>query len=157
VRRYHTWPMLRVQTVAEHSWRAATICMELFSGGGVSTALLTEILLHDCGEVATGDVPHMAKRDNATFREEINRLEHRHSMTYPVRRYNLTFEQCRILKTCDLLECWEHGMEEVAMGNGFGKLVCDNIEAAIQRLLSEDKCLGETALVWMNRRRRELS
>lgn len=55
VLRYHTWPVLTRETVAEHSHAMAMIWLELF---GVPRAeVFVYILQHDLPELHTGDQP----------------------------------------------------------------------------------------------------
>jgi hypothetical protein len=134
VRRYHTWPVLRQQTLAQHSWRVATICVELSAAVGrrPSPELLTWCLLHDTlVEPHTGDLPHHVKRDNPALKAALTEIEAPllEAAGLPV----LSPFQVWVLKLCDLLEMWEFGMEEQAMGNRFGGPVVANMEAALER------------------------
>jgi hypothetical protein len=60
VRRYHTWPVLRPQTVAEHTWHVMRIWWQVY--GPMSPAVSSYLLLHDAGEGQAGDVQFGAKR-----------------------------------------------------------------------------------------------
>lgn len=58
-------PMLRHQSVAEHSYRVTLIVMTLveskkWSAGSIG-ALIREALIHDAEEIYTGDIPSSAK------------------------------------------------------------------------------------------------
>src|SRR5947208_2732904 len=66
VLRYHTWPHIRPQTVAEHGWQVARILLAWWPSA--SQELVNHCLFHDVGEVAAGDVPFPAKRDDEALR-----------------------------------------------------------------------------------------
>lgn len=56
-------PLLRSQSVAEHSWAVAIIAMELAKKMGVGTEEIAHrAVLHDIAEVLTGDVPSPLKK-----------------------------------------------------------------------------------------------
>jgi 5'-deoxynucleotidase YfbR-like HD superfamily hydrolase len=117
VRRYHTWPVIHQQSVAEHSWRVATIHGEVF--GPPLSATLLYMLLHDVGELSSGDVPFLAKDAVPGYREAARAAEAMGRCTLGVRLEELSEgEQVRV-KACDLLEMWEFGLIERRMGNEF--------------------------------------
>jgi hypothetical protein len=60
VQRYHTWPVLRPQTVAEHTWNVMRIWWQVY--GPMSPQVSTYLLWHDAGEGQAGDVQFGAKR-----------------------------------------------------------------------------------------------
>lgn len=67
-KRYHTWPMLREQNVAAHSFGVAMIYSMLAGqdgapeSGGLSVPGLMAALTHDLAEHKMGDLPAPAKR-----------------------------------------------------------------------------------------------
>lgn len=83
-RRYHTWPVLRQQNVAEHSFNVAMICSWLArqETPGIGAALLMAALTHDLAEHQMGDLPAPVKRAlpdyaEGTFREVWGGLENK--------------------------------------------------------------------------------
>ncbi len=73
VGRWHTWPMIRRPTSAEHVARVATIYCELW--GIPRGEVLYYILHHDSGELLAGDTPYWAKRYNPDLAKAVNAVE----------------------------------------------------------------------------------
>lgn len=125
VKRYHTWPVLREQTVADHTWHVLRIYDKLF--GLSSVDLVRAALYHDIGEVRTGDAPFPVKRDNPDLKAAYNRVEREHRvglLTYDPEQL-VSDDEIRKLKICDLVEMWEFGMEETLMGNNLAVPIVD--------------------------------
>lgn len=65
VPRWAIVPMERPQTVSDHCFRVALICVELVDGKGWSEGsvglLVLQALIHDAEEIHTGDIPATAK------------------------------------------------------------------------------------------------
>jgi len=65
VPRWTVVPMMRSQTVTDHSWRVAVIADDLACRLGVSLSMRDTMIrysvYHDIGEVETGDIPSTAK------------------------------------------------------------------------------------------------
>ncbi len=113
--RWHTWPMLRRPTVAEHASRVATLYVELW--GMPRAEVLYYALCHDHGEFTAGDTPYSAKELVPGLRENLNQAEKigrdRLGVTLP----EITQEEFLRFKVCDLLEMFETGVVEWRMGN----------------------------------------
>jgi 5'-deoxynucleotidase YfbR-like HD superfamily hydrolase len=62
VRRWHAYPELPIQTLADHQGRCAQILLALCPEA--SAALLDAVLHHDVSELFLGDLPWGAKRRN---------------------------------------------------------------------------------------------
>ena len=60
ITRWHVLPHIGVDTVANHSWNATMLLLEL--NPGASRALIVYVLNHDVAERWTGDVPTFCKR-----------------------------------------------------------------------------------------------
>ena len=73
VKRYHTWPMLKEQTVGHHCWRVACIFVEIF--GLPRAEVLYYCLHHDSGELFAGDVPFGIKAAVPGLKNSINQAE----------------------------------------------------------------------------------
>lgn len=116
-RRYHTWPALRDQTVAEHSWQVARLYLMIF--GIPRTEVLTYIIKHDMGEIVTGDPPFPIKAQNPALKAEMDRLEDIALGKMDVQLPKLTDYEKVLFKFCDLLDCLEHAKNEVLMGNRY--------------------------------------
>jgi 5'-deoxynucleotidase YfbR-like HD superfamily hydrolase len=127
VLRWHTWPVSRNQTNAEHQWNVARIVLAI--NPGASRELIMEAMFHDLGEIATGDPPYPIKRENPRLKEEMDRLETdtRRTMVLPWSlppQHPLTVFETWVLKLADCIETWEFALEEIMRGNRF----CDLVE-----------------------------
>lgn len=115
VKRYHTWPMLREQTVAEHTWQMMRIYHEIW--GPLSPDIVTVMLYHDCGELSAGDIPLYAKRDFPPLKEAMDKAEEAGLQRLSIDLPDLDLSSRWRVKMCDLLEGIEHCCVEYAMGN----------------------------------------
>jgi len=152
VRRYHAWPTLNEQTVGHHSWRVATLIIEIF--GMPRAEVLAYALWHDCGEMFSGDLPFMVKTavpglaDAMKLAEAVG-LEH-----LGVKLPELSKLERAQVKIADLLEMHEFGAMEVLMGNQFGAAVRDDTLAAAWRLSKEHE-LDTAIAAWINKQKKD--
>jgi 5'-deoxynucleotidase YfbR-like HD superfamily hydrolase len=165
VRRYHTWPVLRQQTNAEHQWNVARIVLAIWPGA--PRQLIFSALFHDMGEMGTGDIPYPAKRDNPDLKATCDAIEHSQHLRMclpwglpaPTRCAGL---DKRVLKLGDYIDMWEYALEELQLGNlnarVVGGRVLPPIEEIIRELMREgdeeaQRC-GVRAEEYMERRKR---
>lgn len=143
VKRWHTWPMLREQTNAEHTWQVMRLHWEIF--GPMSPEVSTAILWHDGGEMQGGDVPFPTKARNPDLKAGHDRVEQETiaAMLTPVQAAQLRTQLDLVdqtarwrIKVCDLLEMWEHGGLEMAMGNTLAAPIVHDTEAALEAMLA---------------------
>lgn len=131
VARYHTWPHTRQQSVGEHSWQIARILMAI---APFKTHLVRYAILHDVGELVTGDLPYPIKKDNPTLQSTMDTLESEatHLMTkmwdIPDPILRLEGSDKTVFKLAEFIEMWEFGWEEVLRGNRFAEKVRDRCE-----------------------------
>lgn len=123
VKRYHTWPTIQTQTVAEHSYHVLRIFIEIF--GPPSSKVTKFIIYHDSAEVVTGDSPFSAKRSNPALKKALDDAE---GAWYDVTIGDnpgavLTPMDRTRVKVCDLLEMAEFGYVETMMGNKYGEII----------------------------------
>lgn len=104
VLRYHAAPTVQPQNVAHHAWGVAVL-VHYITRGQASAALLMEALLHDSGELFTGDVPFTVKRDSPSLKFAFDLLERNareaKTTSSPAQ---LDTRELAILKVCDTLE-----------------------------------------------------
>lgn len=136
VRRYHTWPTLQVQTNAEHSWQVARIYEALF--GPPSAVVEQRIRWHDAGEIVTGDLPFPVKSKNPDIKVVFDEMERLAVVGLGVELAAVTDEERHRMKLCDLVEMWEFGMVELALGNRFAQPIVDRTYEAFMRLLVKE-------------------
>jgi 5'-deoxynucleotidase YfbR-like HD superfamily hydrolase len=129
-RRFHTWPVLREQNVAAHSWHVMMLGYVLYGQDlpGCTFQFIMALATHDMAECRMGDLPSPAKRtmdslltleDKGTsFREQWGVAEqsvlHRYNMDW---EQQLTDEEKRRMKVVDAMEGAIYCVRERAMGN----------------------------------------
>jgi hypothetical protein len=115
VRRYHVWPVLRQQTVGEHSWQVARIYEELF--GAPPAHVERYIRYHDAAEVVIGDPPYPVKAQSPALKKAYDALERVALADLGIVLPELDpIEKVRV-KIADWMELTEFGMEERERGN----------------------------------------
>lgn len=142
VERYHTFPTIHRQTVAEHTWQVLRIWFELFNEP--STLVTVNILLHDAGEILTGDIPHATKRDDDVLRKRLAELEAKHVSTMVALKRGTTYYQIPLLRErdrqririCNVLEMAEFSCDEIILGNRGGLTILYNTEDALAEILT---------------------
>lgn len=130
--RYHTWPMLRRETVAEHTWHVLVLWDRLF--GMPQPLVVRQVLYHDVGEMYTGDIPFPVKRDHPALGEMVSDLEvdARNLMGVPMPP--LAPPDKWRLRVCDLIDMLEVGYRERMMGNKFATPIIDGTHAEVMRM-----------------------
>lgn len=118
VKRYHTWPMIKEQTVGDHSARVAVISIYLTSG---SISAVVPSLLHDVAEKLTGDLPATAKWMFPKLEVAMDEAEQQVLL-----KEGLVYDYSPILKAADIVELIVHGWEELKMGNRYGEAIIRN-------------------------------
>ena len=129
VTRWHTWPMIRKPSVAEHASRVATLFVQLW--GIPRGEVLYYCLVHDHGEFTAGDNPYSSKELVEGLRENLNRAEAIGRDRLGIKMPEITEEEFLRFKICDLLEMFETAVVEWNMGNRYaGCVVVDCATAA---------------------------
>ena len=127
VKRYHTWPTLTQQTVAEHSYHVMRIFVEYMTKDFIFSGEIAKcILFHDIGEMATGDIPFPVKSNNPELKVILDRLEENHRHTLDLPEVRLSQDTVTAIKICDLLEMAEFGLHELRLGNQYAKPIIEN-------------------------------
>jgi hypothetical protein len=149
VQRYHTWPTIRKQTIAEHTWQILRIysCVDELN---VNTALA--IIYHDIGEHYTGDIPYPVKAQNPELKKEMDVLElqswaaqltawevpHIHALDIADKKF---------FKLVEIIEMAEFGLDEVCLGNSHGLLIADRCLRHVYKNIAFPACGKEARLV----------
>lgn len=156
--RYHTWPHIRQQSVGEHSWQVCRILLAIAPEHcGV---LLPHAVVHDIGEIGTGDVPYPVKANNAELGRMFDELEHATAdeicamwmLPTPIREWDKTLRWT--FKLAEFIEMWEWGLEELYRGNEFARKVADRCIAVVDRMIlaSEDMAVSQRATIYVDTR-----
>ena len=137
VKRYHTWPIIGQQTIAEHTWQILRIYLSVASKP--DPHIMTYALFHDIGEHFTGDIPYPVKSENRELKEHMDMLELRSWATQL--DYWSSFHQCLIgeedkalLKQIELVEMAEFGMDQVTLGNAHGFIIAHRCLKAVYEI-----------------------
>jgi hypothetical protein len=93
VKRYHTWPTLRIETIAEHSHGVAMLYMRMFVDPMDGDTLMRVTNLHavrwilenDLAELWSGDAPFPVKMRFPNMREAHKEVEREANMALGVR------------------------------------------------------------------------
>lgn len=145
VKRYHTWPMLKEQTVGHHCWRVATLFLEIF--GVPRVEVLIYCLHHDSGELWAGDVPFRGKR-TVELKRAMDWSEKQGRDMLGINLPELTKEEKIQVKICDLLEMHETGKYELNLGNKYAEpIIKDTMITAMD--LARESCMAHHVEEWL--------
>jgi hypothetical protein len=144
VERYHTWPTIRRQTVAEHTWQLLRVYTAIFGPPDPETFLY--IMFHDGAEIVTGDPPYPVKRNNPDLRRQFKDVEDRAKTSQGAFwGFDIPLE-CKMAKhakVAELIEMAEEGMVETTLGSRFGWTVAvrtlDAAHAMLGAFIPEDR------------------
>ena len=139
--RYHTWPHIRSQSVGEHSWQVCRIILSI--APKYAEQLLPHAIMHDVGEIATGDVPYPVKANNKELGALFDDLEHKAideicsewNLPAPIKHWDKTLRW--VFKLAEFIEMWEWGFEEEMRGNRLAELVTHRCREVIGRMLDQ--------------------
>jgi hypothetical protein len=146
IRRYHAWPVVQSQTVAEHTWQVMRVYHELF--GSPPAEVWEAILWHDVLEMHTGDIPFQVKQRYPGVKKALDEAEVHAAREMGVVWPEITQVQRKSIKLCDILEMWEFGKQEMAMGNKLaGPIVTGTILVASK--IAEELALADKVNRWM--------
>jgi|TARA_R100001594_G_scaffold150408_1_gene211473 5'-deoxynucleotidase YfbR-like HD superfamily hydrolase len=142
VKRYHTVATLGEQTNATHCWGVAVIARYLYPE--INKDLLLNTLLHDVGEIDTGDIPATVKWANPELKQKLDAIEDKLMKELDI-SYKMTTKERKILKQADMFEllffCLKQrklGNRHVSriFGNGVEKLSDGNLNGRGEKLLA---------------------
>lgn len=138
LKRYHTWPVVRERTLAEHSWNVCRVALAIHPS--MSRDVLVYALLHDIGEGRAGDPPFPVKRDHPEYGRTHAAVEEQawREMVIPWQlpaRPSLGELEVWVVKLADMIESWETGLEEVMRGNQLAQLIVDRSAGWLEEAL----------------------
>jgi hypothetical protein len=140
VKRYHTWPTITIQSNAEHSWQVYRIYCHIFGVPTQRTAYF--MMMHDVGEIATGDLPYPTKSENYTLKSHIDRKEKEATEKMGLAVGEPDIGDRKRVQLCHMIEMWEFGLQEVCMGNKIADPIRQRCFDKIEDL--EEEFDGET-------------
>lgn len=152
VERWQIVQRRRAQSIADHQWHVAVLCLRMLdeleladrlgtdvSHASLTAAVLRHALLHDLPEVVTGDLPspaNKAAKRSPEWREWVNNAtrqffpwwgRHRPMIARPLVDH--------LVGIADLLEAWLHLHEERGMGNEYVVLHQDYVRGKLEEAL----------------------
>lgn len=127
VKRYHTWPTISQQTVADHTFHVLRIFRECYPGHLATMRVVDEILYHDMAEITTGDLPYPVKRENRELGRQVKMVEDEWFMEMGIEHNRLNEDERHCLKMCDMLEMAEFAVHEMCLGNTYALPVYSRI------------------------------
>jgi len=101
VKRFHTCPTIGNETVGEHSFSVAMLCLAL-TDGKASANLLKAALFHDLAEQVTGDTPATSKWANPLLKVTLQAMEEMFEESHGL-TVDLPIRDKVVLKWADML------------------------------------------------------
>jgi len=153
VRRYHTWAVIKDQSVAEHTWQIMRILLTIWPAAPRN--VLVYALAHDMGEMA-GDIQYPFKlmftelKTGSEKAENHVRHEQRAHFGAPLEAHPLSKFERYVFKACDNLEMWEYGIRELNMGNKYANIIVTRMRSAIAENMNNIYSLKETQQAQQN-------
>ncbi len=123
VRRFHTYPVIGNQSVAEHSFNVLLIVMHFIDP---SPALMSAIIHHDLAEYDTGDIPSQVKWKHPDLDAILDKIEERIEQELDI-HWNLDEQDRRWLELGDLLDLVLFAYEQRMLGNRYMDLVIQRV------------------------------
>lgn len=131
VKRYHTWPTITTQTIADHTFHLMRIYHFVFAGFADfewGDDMVAYILKHDMGEQRIGDLPYPSKKNDPILAERVNIAE-KYALVlqdWPVSD-EPSAERKTAAKICDLLEMAEFALHEMFLGNSYAEPIYQRV------------------------------
>lgn len=128
ISRYHTWPVIRRQSVGEHTAQIMRIMLAIWPH--CPRRILVHALFHDIDEM-NGDLPWPMKANDPVLkaRMDLAGVRTRAAMNkwgVPTHTILNEFEH-NFFKTCEYIEMWEYGLSEQNLGNKYAAVVAQRM------------------------------
>lgn len=134
-KRYHTWPMIKEQSVADHCHRVACLYVEIF--GYPRPEVLYFCLNHDSGELWAGDPPFGLSNHYPEYRHIKNKAEEHGRQLLKIDLPVLFDEETLKVKVCDILEMYETGLYEMRLGNQYAEPIMKDTFALARDMMAK--------------------
>lgn len=149
VLRYHTWPHIKEQSIAEHSWQLLRILLVIWPTAPAH--VMSYVVRHDVGELTTGDAPFPVKKDNLVLAVEMNRIEEQGLQLqieggFLADSPDINAQEKWAVKLAEFIEMWEWALEELMLGNQFARLVAQRCESAVWERIGSKTALDDFQL-----------
>lgn len=142
IKRFHTWPIVGQQTIAEHCWQILRIYLSIVNE--IDPHMVRHICFHDIGETYVGDLPYPVKSDNPMLKNQLDHMEqishHSQLKFWDAFRVAFLTDQDKVLfKQMELIEMAEFGMDQVCFGNSHGLIIADR---CLRAVYEQEPCNG---------------
>jgi 5'-deoxynucleotidase YfbR-like HD superfamily hydrolase len=138
VLRYHTWPTISQETIAEHSWGVAMIWLQLFrkcTSSSMVAVILQWILRHDAPELWSGDLPFPVKQRHPPLKTALEPVEAEGMDALGLAQQpEMTDKERDCVKIADLLQMMVFGLHELRLGNKYAQCIADDTAAMALKL-----------------------
>lgn len=135
--RYHTWPTLRKQTIANHSWNVLRIVLTVWKHWVIAPGVVEYITLHDVGEIRTGDAPYPIKRDNPQLKSIMDKLEDESLMEQGIKLQSIDDMWKWRIKVAHTIEMMEFGLDELLLGSSYAGPVVTRMKIWLNEQLDQ--------------------
>lgn len=133
VTRYHTWPTITKQTIADHTFHVLRLLRQLYPEI-VGVNVIDYVIWHDLAEISTGDLPYPIKKDNPKLAELIKQIESDWYARFSMDDLAVDEEDIHAVKICDLVEMAEFAMHEFRLGNCFAAPIYKRVAEALRQM-----------------------
>lgn len=157
LKRYNNMPRIKSESLAEHQYYCALILIKLkeyiinISYQSFSI-LLQYLLIHDIGELYTGDIPHNVKEDYPDLKTILEQIEHDKISSIGFEDIISVIEKDErlklLFKLCDTIQVVQYCENEKRLGN-FSQNIISIRDEALRLIklqvsrLKDDKLLSE--------------
>lgn len=151
LKRYNNMPRIKSESLAEHQYYCGLILMKLKEyiinlTYSEFCMLLQYVLVHDIGELYTGDIPHNVKEDYPDLRYILEKIESEKLNSFGFHDIVGTVEKNEKLKTlfklCDTIQVIQYCENEKRLGN-FSENIVSIRQDAIMLSTKQVKWLKE--------------
>lgn len=126
LKRYNNMPRIKSESLAEHQYYCGLILIKLKDyitniDYSQFCVLLQYLLVHDVGELYTGDIPHNVKQDYPELRTMIEKIEDdyikHHGFEFLVDYVESNEDLKTLFKLCDTIQVVQYCQNEMKLGN----------------------------------------
>jgi len=145
VKRFHTVPTVGNETVGEHSFSVAMVCLAL-TEGKASAQLIKAALFHDLAEQHTGDAPATSKWANPMLKTVLQAMEESFEESNGL-VVDLPPQDKLLLKWADMLSLLIYCKSQRDLGNKNMNVI---FSRGVEYLSNLDRLpAGQTVLNWL--------
>lgn len=135
VKRYHTWPCITEQNIAEHTWDVLRIMYFIWTY--LPPPVAKHVMFHDCGELRTGDLPYPIKRLHPPVKKLMDELEEQSLKDQGVDCPTISKGWAARVKIAHTIEMMEFAMHELSLGNRYAAYVANRMQQYLKEQLND--------------------